>query len=74
MKFENHTSEVIAQFADIISELAPLSSLGQVLNWAGTKPQGVFIRQVVSEVIVQDEFTHDVIVPFKEFFLVFDTT
>jgi len=29
---------------------------------------------MVAEVITQDEFTHDVIVPYKNIFLVYDTT
>jgi hypothetical protein len=57
-----------------VQELASLSSLRHVLAWANAKPKGEFIREIVSEVITQDEFTHDVIVPYKEHYLVFDTT
>jgi len=38
-------------------------------------PAGTFIPQVVADVIVQDEFTHDVVVPWREgLVLVYDTT
>lgn len=45
-----------------------------VLAWAATKPKGDLLPQIVAEVITQDEFTHDVIVPYKSVFLVYDTT
>jgi hypothetical protein len=46
-----------------------------VMAWALSHPPGTFIPSVVAEVIVQDEFTHDVIVPWREgLVLVYDTT
>lgn len=74
MKFENLAKLPDKEFAKLENELANLKTLGQVLNWARTKPKGEFLPQIVAEVITQDEFTHDVIVPFRDLFLVFDTT
>ncbi|NVJ24222.1 hypothetical protein HUW62_23620 [Myxococcus sp. AM011] len=52
-------------------ELAPLTMLQDVVRWgfASTPPRDV------TEVVVQDEFTHDVVLPWKDGgYLVFDTT
>lgn len=48
--------------------------LADVLAWAATKPKADVHPQIVAEVITQDEFTHDVIVPYRDVFLVYDTT
>lgn len=74
MKFENLAELPDEEFAGLENELAKLKTLGQVLTWAGTKPKGTFLPQIVAEVVTQDEYTHDVIVPFHGLFLVFDTT
>ncbi len=62
------------EFAELEKELAKHKTLGQILNWAGAKPKEDFLPQIVAEVITQDEFTHDVIIPYKNLFLVYDTT
>jgi len=52
-------------------ELGPLTLLQDVVRWgfASTPPRDV------TEVVVQDEFTHDVVLPWKDGgYLVFDTT
>jgi len=61
-------------FDQLRSELARHKSLGDVLSWAGTKPKNEVAPQIVAEVITQDEFTHDVIVPYHDVFLAYDTT
>lgn len=44
------------------------------MHWALSDPSR-FLPQVVADVIIQDEFTHDVIVPWRdEVVLVYDTT
>ena len=51
-------------------EVRPLHSLEQVVRW-------VFSRtppSEVADVVVQDEFTHDVVFPWRGVHLVFDTT
>ena len=54
--------------------IASHKALAEVLAWAATKPKQVMHPHIVAEVITQDEFTHDVIVPFHDVFLVYDTT
>ena len=61
-------------FSRLASEIDRHRSLSEVLAWAATKPMGDVHPQIVTEVITQDEFTHDVIVPYKDVFLVYDTT
>jgi hypothetical protein len=54
----------------IQQELVPLRSLEQVVRWAfGRTPPSE-----IADVVVQDEFTHDVVVPWRDVHLVFDTT
>ena len=59
---------------DLFGELDRLASLRDVLSWAAMKPKSDFHPQIIAEVITQDEFTHDVIVPYRDLFLTFDTT
>jgi hypothetical protein len=74
MKITNlaHLSE--NEFAELEKELAKHKTLGQALTWASAKPKGDLLPQIVAEVVTQDEFTHDVVIPYKDFFLVYDTT
>jgi hypothetical protein len=71
---ENLSSLSPDDFNELHSELSKHKSLGDVLTWAGTKPKNDVIPQIVAEVITQDEFTHDVIVPYRNLFLAYDTT
>ncbi len=73
MKITNLADLLEKQFAKLETELAKHKTLGQVLTWANSQPKKDFLLQVVAEVITQDEFTHDVIVPYKNLFLVYDT-
>jgi hypothetical protein len=61
--------------AAIAAELSTQENLRDVMTWALSGPRGTFIPSVVAEVIVEDEFTHDVIVPWRDgLVLVYDTT
>ena len=63
------------EIAEIEGQLRDQQNLKDVMSWALSQPVGAFIPQVVADVIVQDEFTHDVIVPWSEgLVLVYDTT
>lgn len=62
------------EFVEIENELANQNTLGQVLEWANTKRKGEVLPRIVAETIAQDEYTIDVIIPFRDVFLVFDTT
>jgi hypothetical protein len=67
----NLPPELIAQ---IDAKISRQRTLKDVMNWALTEP-GSFLPQIVGEVVIQDEFTHDVIVPWRdELVLVYDTT
>ncbi len=56
-------------------ELSGQQNLNDVMKWALSHPVGVFIPTVIAGVVVQDEFTHDVIVPWRDnLVLVYDTT
>ena len=49
-------------------------NLKDMMQWALSN-SGDFNPEVVSQVIIQDEFTHDVVVPWREgLVLVYDTT
>lgn len=74
MKIENLADLPENQFAKIQNELAKHKTLGQVLSWASSKIKDDFLPHIVAEVVQQDEFTNDVIIPYKDLFLVFDTT
>lgn len=45
-------------------------TLADVLAWGARQVP----RVNVSEIVTQDEYTHDVVLPFAEFYLSFDTT
>ncbi len=64
-------TEIIAELEAAISEQ---ENLQDVMRWALSDAAG-FIPQVVADVVVQDEFTHDVVVPWRNgLALVYDTT
>ena len=70
----NLTTLSDAKFDLIAAEIDRHNGLNQVLAWAATKPKDEVHPQYVAEIITQDEFTHDVIVPYRNLFLVYDTT
>ena len=75
MRVINHANLESQEIAQIEGELSGQKNLNDVMKWALSHPRGTFIPSVVSQVIVQDEFTHDVIVPYRDgLVLVYDTT
>lgn len=61
--------------AGIAADLRGQENLKDVMAWALSQTPGPFIPSVVAQVVVQDEFTHDVVVPWRDgLVLVFDTT
>lgn len=75
MRVINYADLSLEQLAQIERELSGQHNLNDVMKWALAQPKGVFIPSVVANVIVQDEFTHDVIVPYRDnLILVYDTT
>ena len=75
MLVANHANLSSVAIVDIAAELSGQENLADVMSWAFAAPRGTFIPSVVAEVIVQDEFTHDVVVPWRDgLVLVYDTT
>ncbi len=75
MRVINYANLLPGEIARIESELSRQQNLNDVMKWALSHPKSVFIPSVISQVIVQDEFTHDVIVPYRDgLVLVYDTT
>jgi hypothetical protein len=75
MRVVNHANLSEDVVAGIAAELSAQENLRDVMSWAFSSRPGIFIPAVVADVIVQDEFTHDVIVPWREgLVLVYDTT
>jgi hypothetical protein len=75
MRVANQANLSSATVADIAAELSGQENLRDVMSWALSSRSGTFIPSVVAEVIVQDEFTHDVVVPWRDgLVLVYDTT
>jgi hypothetical protein len=65
---DNRAQVDVAALAEIEAAVAQQRSLQDVVR-------DTFARgQTICEVIVQDEFTHDVVVPWRELYLVYDTT
>jgi hypothetical protein len=75
MRVVNHANISPEEISQLESELSGQQNLNDVMKWALSHPKGMFIPSVVANVIVQDEFTHDVIVPYRDgLVLVYDTT
>jgi hypothetical protein len=56
------------------AELEPLESLSDVIRWGRSQAPGSVLPPVITDVIVQDEFTHDAIVPWRGRAIVFGST
>ena len=75
MRVANHANLPPEEISRIEGELAGQQNLNGVMKWALSHPEGTFIRSVVADVIVQDEYTHDVVIPYRDgLVLVYDTT
>jgi hypothetical protein len=75
MRVANRAGLTSEQLASVERELAGQQNLNDVMRWSLSQPHGTFIPSVVADVVVQDEFTHDVIVPWRDgLVLVYDTT
>lgn len=61
-------------FETISIDLKQHQSLQDLLRWAERQPEGTLIPGAISDLVVQDEFTHDVVVPWQNIFIVYGTT
>ena len=74
MHLVNQSKHPCQKIAELEAKIPEQENLQDVMRWALSDPSG-FLPQVVADVIIQDEFTHDVIVPCRdEVVLVYDTT
>ena len=74
MHLVNQSKYPSQKIAELEAKIPEQENLQDVMHWALSDPPG-FLPQVVADVVIQDEFTHDVIVPWRdEFFLAYDTT
>lgn len=73
MRLVNQSNLQPAIIAVIEMEVSRQENLLDVMRWAESAPDQ-FAAGVVANVVVQDEFTHDVIVPWRDLVLVYDTT
>ena len=55
-------------------QLDGLQTLADVMRWGRGRPGGIVTARVIEDVVVQDEFTHDAIVPWGRGALVFGST
>lgn len=75
MRVINRAGLTPARLDAVGRELSGQHNLKDVLRWALAHPPGVFLPTVVADVIVQDEFTHDLVVPWRDgLVLVYDAT
>ena len=75
MEVINYANLKSSDIAAIEQELGHVRSFLDVFNWAKSQAPGILLPQVVQEVITQDEYTHDVIMPWRDgLVLVYDTT
>jgi hypothetical protein len=73
MHLVNQSNLPPAVIAEIEAAISNQENLLDVMQWAARSPDE-FLPTVVANVVVQDEFTHDVIVPWRDLALVYDTT
>jgi hypothetical protein len=74
MQVINRANLSSQDLVQIENEVANHQSLTTILNWARAQPPGTIHPQIVAGVITQDEYTHDVIVPWRDgLVLVYDT-
>lgn len=62
MKIENPCGLPDARVAEIAREAIQVTTVGQLLAWGRKQPDVFASVGVLSDVVVQDEFTHDVVV------------
>lgn len=75
MLVRNYAGLDAARLAALEGELAGHGGLQDVVRWGLKEASGASHPRVVAEVVVQDEYTHDAVVPWRDsLVLVYDTT
>ena len=66
----NNSSLPADEFHELEKRLSLIGGLNLALEWALSEPKA----RNIPDVLMQDEFTHDVIFAFGDLFVVFETT
>jgi len=66
MRVENHANLSASELARIRSEVRGHRTIEDVLKWGFAQQSPAMVRTIIGDVIVQDEFTQDLIVPWRE--------
>ena len=75
MKIHNRTSVRTPELDELLAEVARHESLADVMRWGFRQPAGTVHPTVIADVVVQDEYSHDVVVPWRDgLVLVYGTT
>ena len=75
MEVINHAGLSVEELRRIGALLGRQRSLKDVIKWAKGQPVGMLRPTVVVDVVIQDEFSHDVIVPWGDHLtLVYETS
>jgi hypothetical protein len=74
MEVKNRSNLSESDFETLRSVLKDHHSLQDLLRWAQKQPEGVLVPGTIAELVVQDEFTHDLVVPWQRVFVVYGST
>ncbi|HEU4391274.1 MAG TPA: hypothetical protein VFV34_25975 [Blastocatellia bacterium] len=75
MKVSNRARLDQLAFSVVAREVSSHHSLEAVLSWGSRPESNVLLPQVIGAVVTQDEFTHDVVVPWRDgLVVVYDAT
>jgi len=75
MRVKNKASLTLSELSALEAELSDQRTLADVISWAARQPAGKMSPGIITGVVVQDEFTHDIFVPWGErLFLVYGAT
>ncbi len=65
MKVRDYANLPAESFVAIEAELRDQASIPDLLHWSLEQPSGALLPEVIAELIEQDEFTHDLVVPWR---------
>lgn len=75
MKLKNYAHLSPAEMDEVRGELGDQNSVLDLLKWSQQQRYGVLLPEVIAERVVQDEFTQDLIVPWRDgLVLVYEAT
>ena len=66
MNLKNYAHLSLAEMDEVRRELGDQNSVLDLHRWSQRQPPGVLLPEVIAERVVQDEFTQDLIVPWRD--------